>query len=105
MEAHRDHYHDKPTVLGYDLLNEPIPHFPQLRKYNADLEPLYKRIAAAIREMDTHHVLILGGAQWDTNFSVFGPPFDKNVMYTFSFKYVDRDRSQTSSHPALSRFP
>jgi aryl-phospho-beta-D-glucosidase BglC (GH1 family) len=78
-----DHYHDEPTVLGYDLLNEPIPHFPQLRKYNSQLEPLYKRIAAAIREVDTHHVLILGGAQWDTNFSVFGPPFDKNAMYQF----------------------
>ena len=78
-----DHYHDEPTVLGYDLLNEPIPHYPQLQKYNSQLEPLYKRIAAAIREVDTHHVLILGGARWDTDFSVFGPPFDKNVMYQF----------------------
>jgi hypothetical protein len=76
-----DHYKDDSTVLGYDLLNEPIPHYPQLRKYNSQLEPLYKRISAAIREVDTHHVLILGGAQWDTNFSVFGPPFDKNVLY------------------------
>jgi endoglucanase len=78
-----DHYHDEPTVLGYDLLNEPIPHYPQLQKYNSQLEPLYKRIAAAIREVDTHHVLILGGARWDTDFTVFGPPFDKNVMYQF----------------------
>jgi hypothetical protein len=78
-----DHYRDEPTVLGYDLLNEPIPHYPQLQKYNSQLEPLYKRIAAAIREVDTHHVLILGGARWDTDFSVFGPPFDKNVMYQF----------------------
>ncbi|HUX44998.1 MAG TPA: glycoside hydrolase family 5 protein [Terracidiphilus sp.] len=77
------HYSNNPTVLGYDLLNEPIPHFPQLHKYNADLEPLYKRVAAAIRQVDRNHVLILGGAQWDSNFAVFGPPFDKNVMYTF----------------------
>jgi endoglucanase len=75
------HYQNDPTVLGYDLLNEPIPHYPQLQKYNSQLEPLYKRIAAAIREVDKHHVLILGGAQWDTNFSIFGPPFDNNVMY------------------------
>ena len=33
--------------------------------------------------MDTHHVLIPGGAQWDTNFAVFGKPFDNNMMYTF----------------------
>ena len=77
------HYRDNPTVLGYDLLNEPIPHFPQLRKYNPALEPLYKRITAEIRQVDTHHVIILGGAQWDTNFSVFGAPFDSNVLYTF----------------------
>ena len=44
-----DQYKDEPAVLGYDLLNEPIPHFPQLQKYNNQLEPLYKRIAAAIR--------------------------------------------------------
>jgi hypothetical protein len=78
-----EHYKDNPTILGYDLLNEPIPHFPQLRQYNAALEPLYKRITAGVRAVDSNHVIILGGAQWDTNFSIFGPPFDKNVMYTF----------------------
>jgi endoglucanase len=77
------HYRNNSTVLGYDLLNEPIPHFPQLRQYNKDLEPIYKRITAGIRQVDSHHVIILGGAQWDSNFNVFGPPFDKNVMYTF----------------------
>ncbi len=77
------HYRDNPTVLGYDLLNEPIPHFPELAKYNNALEPLYRRITAAVREVDPNHVIILGGAQWDGNFKVFGAPFDKNVMYTF----------------------
>ncbi len=77
------HFRDERIVLGYDLLNEPIPHFPQLQKYNSQLEPVYKRISAAIREVDHNHVIILGGAQWDSNFRVFGPPFDRNVMYTF----------------------
>ncbi len=77
------HYRDNRTVLGYDLLNEPIPHFPQLQQYNSRLEPLYRRIAAGVREVDPNHVLILGGAQWDSNFKVFSAPFDKNVMYTF----------------------
>src|SRR5579859_4787121 len=76
-----EHYRDEPAVLGYDLLNEPIPHFPELQKYNSQLEPLYKRVSAAIREVDQHHVLILGGARWDTNFDVFGPPFDANILY------------------------
>jgi hypothetical protein len=77
------HCRDSETVLGYDLLNEPIPHFPQLKKYNSQLEPFYHRIVDVIREVDRNHIVILGGAQWDTNFSVFGPPFDANVMYTF----------------------
>jgi aryl-phospho-beta-D-glucosidase BglC (GH1 family) len=77
------HYANEPMVLGYDLLNEPIPHFPQLQQYNKDLEPLFKKLVAAVREVDKNHIVILGGAQWDSNFSVFGPPFDKNVMYTF----------------------
>ena len=77
------HYHNDSTVLGYDLLNEPIPNYPGLERFNASLEPFYKRLTKAIREVDAHHVLILGGAQWDNNFSVFGPPFDKNVIYTF----------------------
>lgn len=76
-------YANEPTVLGYDLLNEPIPHFEKDRPLNPLLEPLYRKLAGAIRQVDTHHVLILGGAQWDGNFAVFGKPFDTNVMYTF----------------------
>ena len=74
-------YREDPIVLGYDLLNEPIPHFSQLRKYNERLEPIYKRVTQAIRQVDRNHVVILGGAQWDSNFDVFGPPFDDNLVY------------------------
>lgn len=77
------HYRDNPTVLGYDLLNEPVPNYPGLEPFNSAVEPLYKRLATAIRQVDPHHILILGGSEWDTNFSIFGPPFDKNVVYTF----------------------
>ncbi len=77
------HYRDNPTVLGYDLLNEPIPHYARLRQFNPDLEPIYKKLTAAIRPIDPNHILFLGGAQWDTNFEVFGPPFDPNTAYTF----------------------
>ncbi|MDQ6733338.1 MAG: glycoside hydrolase family 5 protein, partial [Nitrospirota bacterium] len=76
-------YRDNSIVIGYDLLNEPIPHFPQLRKYNDRLEALYRRITKAIRGVDPHHTIFLEAAQWDTNFKVFGPPFDRNVVYEF----------------------
>lgn len=85
--AHR--YRDETAVLGYDLLNEPLPHFPQMRQFDAKLEPLYKRITTAIRTEDTHHAVILGGAKWDSDFSVFGPPFDSNTIYQLHTYWTD----------------
>jgi hypothetical protein len=93
-------YADEPAILGYDLLNEPIPHFPALQKYNTALEPLFKRIVATIREVDKNHVVILTGAQWDSNFSVLGPPFDSNVMYTFHKYWTAPTREVTADYLA-----
>jgi endoglucanase len=87
------HYRDEPAVLGYDLLNEPVPHFAKLAPLNPSLEPLYKKLTGEIRNIDTHHILFLGGAQWDTNFSVFGKPFDANVAYTFHKYWTAPDES------------
>jgi endoglucanase len=87
------HYRDEPAVLGYDLLNEPIPHFPKLAPLNPTLEPLYQKLTAAIRKVDVHHTLFLGGAQWDSNFSIFGKPFDTNVAYTFHKYWTKTDES------------
>jgi hypothetical protein len=92
------HYRDSTTVLGYDLLNEPIPHFPELQKYNPQLEPIYRRIVAAVREVDKNHIVILGGARWDTNFSVFGPPFDKNAMYTFHKYWMPPEQKEIQEY-------
>ena len=78
-----DIYKDEPIIIGYDLLNEPIAHYFDVEKLNPKLEPLYKRITKAVREVDTNHIIFLGGAQWDSNFKIFGPPFDKKLVYTF----------------------
>jgi hypothetical protein len=87
------HYRDETAVLGYDLLNEPIPHFPRLAPLNSLLEPLYKKVSGEIRKIDARHILFLGGAQWDSNFSVFGKPFDTNVAYTFHKYWTAPDES------------
>lgn len=76
-------YAKESIVIGYDLLNEPIAHFFDKDKLNPLLEPLFKRITAAIREVDRNHIVFIGGAQWNSNFSVFGPPFDGKSVYTF----------------------
>jgi Cellulase (glycosyl hydrolase family 5) len=87
------HYRNEPAVLGYDLLNEPIPNFPKLLPLNPLLEPLYRRLVAEIRKIDANHIVFLGGAQWDSNFAVFGKPFDNNVAYTFHKYWTAPDES------------
>lgn len=76
-------YANEKIIIGYDLLNEPIAHYFDKDKLNPLLEPLFKRITAAIREVDRNHIVFIGGAQWNSNFSVFGPPFDNKSVYTF----------------------
>src|SRR5713226_7874141 len=87
------HYRDEPTVLGYDLLNEPIPHFPKLAQLNPLLEPVYKKVTGEIRKVDAHHILFLGGAQRVSNISVFGKTFDGNTVYTFHKYWTAPDES------------
>jgi endoglucanase len=78
-----DHYKNEPIILGYDLLNEPIATYFNADELNPLLEPLYKKITAAVRSVDKNHIVILGGAQWDSNFKAFGAPFDSKAIYTF----------------------
>jgi aryl-phospho-beta-D-glucosidase BglC (GH1 family) len=53
------HYANEPTILGYDLLNEPIPPFFDTSFFNPKLEPLYKKITTAIRSVDKKHIILL----------------------------------------------
>lgn len=78
------HYSNETTIIGYDLLNEPIAHyFDNKNDINKDLEKVYKIAVSSIRKYDKNHIVMLGGAQWDGNFSVFTDfSFDKKMMYT-----------------------
>jgi endoglucanase len=76
-------YKSEPTVIGFDLLNEPIAHYFDDANLNSKLEPLYRKIVAGIREVNRNQLIFLGGARWDTSFKVFGPPFDHKLVYTF----------------------
>lgn len=80
-----ERYSNEPVILGYDLLNEPIAtHFEEeYDKLNPQLEPLYMKAVAAIREVDPNHIVLLGGAQWNSNFRIFtDSKFDDKIMYT-----------------------
>jgi len=82
-------YKNETTVLGYDLLNEPIAHYFEVASINPYLEPLYKKMTAAVRSEDKNHIILLGGAQWDSNFRIFGEPFDNKLVYTFHKYWSD----------------
>lgn len=86
-------YRDETTILGYDLLNEPISPFADTAYLNPQLEPLYRDIVAGIRSVDPNHAVLLGGAQWDLDFSVFGRPFDANAIYTYHKFWFDPNRT------------
>ena len=77
-------YKDEPVILGYELMNEPIAHyFENKEELNKQLEPLYMRTVKAIRQVDPNHVILLGGARWNSDFYMFSDwKFDDNIMYT-----------------------
>ncbi|MEI6087788.1 MAG: cellulase family glycosylhydrolase [Bacteroidota bacterium] len=77
------HYKNNPTIMGYDLLNEPIAHFFDTTHLNPFLESLFKKVTAAVRKVDKNHLIFLEGAQWASNFSTFGKPFDNKLVYQF----------------------
>jgi endoglucanase len=92
------HYRDEPAILGYDLLNEPISPYSDENYLNPRLEPLYREIVAAIRSVDTNHLVLLAGGQWSTSFAMFGRPFDANAVYTYHKFWAKPTRDALQSY-------
>jgi endoglucanase len=86
-------YKNETIIIGYDLLNEPIAHYFDKDYFNPKLEPFYKKLTAAIRQIDKNHLIFLGGAQWNSNFKVFGAPFDDKLVYTFHKYWTATDQT------------
>lgn len=93
-----DHNKNEKIIIGYDLMNEPIAHYFDAEKLNPKLEPLYKRITSAIREVDKNHLIFLGGAQWNTNFKAFGKPFDEKLVYNFHKYWCDTTQNEIQEY-------
>ena len=91
-------YANNTTVIGYNLLNEPIPQYFDADNLKPNLEPLYKRITKAIREVDDHHIIFLGGAVWETDFSVFSEPFDDQLAYTFHKYWMPPEQEEIQQY-------
>lgn len=78
------HYRGCKAILGYDLMNEPVAHyFEDKDSLNAACARLYQRACDEIRKVDTKHILIIGGTQWNGSFKAFdGIDFGPGTMYS-----------------------
>ncbi|MFD1440060.1 glycoside hydrolase family 5 protein [Lacticaseibacillus hegangensis] len=81
-------YANDPYVGGYDLLNEPV----RTQKEWANIDYLLPRLAAfytdaiaAIREVDTKHMLSLEGHHWANDPNVFTHRYDENMVVHFHY--------------------
>ena len=77
-------YRQETTILGYELMNEPIAHYFENRyELYKQLQPLYKKTVAAIRKVDENHIILLGGAHWNSFFWMLDDAsYDDKLMYT-----------------------
>ena len=57
-------YRDNPAVAAYDLLNEPMNGFDDMRKADVRLWELYDRIIRGIRKVDREHIISVEGV-WE----------------------------------------
>lgn len=91
-------YRDDETVLGYDLLNEPLPNAWQ-ETYNDALVALYRDLTSAIRAIDDRHLIMYEGSHWATNWAPLLDRFDDNQALQFHRYWCAPDR--TSIQPYL----
>lgn len=93
-----ERYSGNPTILGYDILNEPVAPYHDVATLNARLEPFYKRVTEAIRAVDPGRIVFLAGGQWSSSFAMFGPPFARNLAYTYHSFWASTKRDSIQRH-------
>lgn len=75
------HYNDRSDLIYYEILNEPHGISEQ------NWSKIQGDVIAAIREVDTKHAIIVGGADWNSYNTLSNLPVynDDNLIYTFHF--------------------
>jgi hypothetical protein len=91
-------YADEPWVIGYDLLNEPLP--GQWRRHSDQLVRLYRELTAAIRAVDKNHLIIYEGTHWATDWGLFTEVWDDNSALQFHKYWSAPDRSSLAPYLA-----
>jgi len=82
-------YADEPVVIGYDLLDEPIPP----KGDETAVRPFYVRVTQAIRSVDRHHIIFVEGLHFAgdaAGMRAMLPPWDDEMVLVFH-KYWDKN--------------
>jgi len=100
-----ERYKDEPTIAAYDLINEPNWSFT-----GGDLHPngcddqdnsllweLQKDITAAIRAIDTNHIIVVEGNCWGNNYRGLPELWDNQLVLSFH-KYWNGNTVQDIQH-------
>ena len=88
-------YRDETVVLGYDLLNEPLPNEWQHSHAEA-LADLYRELTREIRLVDPNHLIVYEGAHWATNWDIFTEVWDENSLLQFHKYWSSPDTASIS---------
>jgi endoglucanase len=88
-------YQGRAVIAGYNVMNEPVTNAPRglfnTRLYRTDwaaLNAAYRRVVAAIQNVDSDHLIFLEGDFFSNNFAGLEAPFAPNLVYG-SHNYTD----------------
>ena len=90
-------YAGNTVVMGYDLLNEPLPNEWQ-HQFPNELVALYQDITVAIREVDADHLIMYEGSHWATNWDIFTDVWDENSALQFHKYWSAPDRESLAPY-------
>jgi len=82
-------YKDSPWIGAYDIINEPNWNFTGTNQNGCDeqnngpLRALQVDVTAAIREVDTNHLIFIEGNCWGNNYNGMFPLWDENMALSF----------------------
>jgi endoglucanase len=89
-------YAGETVVLGYDLLNEPLPNEWQ-HTYADQLAALYRELTAEIRSVDPDHLIVYEGSHWATNWDIFTEVWDENSVLQFHKYWSSPDQASIAA--------
>jgi hypothetical protein len=103
-------YKDEPAIAAYDIINEPNWGFASKQDRNGcketgnrPLRELLKRTTAAIREVDTRHIVVIEGNCWGNNYQgvLDEGLWDDNLVLSFHKYWNKPDRASIAELLAL----